>query len=317
MTMKTILFTLLLFITVSYGNVSQKRFNVERTPATSVQTIAEDTISVQVPAQVQKSFFLKSSAWQELVSLQKDLRDRLTAYLKAMKEGDDKVISWFLLICFIYGLVHALGPGHGKSVVAGYFLARRGKWWHGVSLGFSITMIHTMSAVILLFVLFLLARTMVFSTFELSRMAIEKASYLLVVFTGLILIGASIFNRIKIKKEKSSNSIIETQASWKELLAISFITGIVPCPAVALVVFFCLLQGLYGMALLGALAIGFGMAFTNILFGVGTIFLRRGIDHGAHKIGFLTQNVNMIVSLCGGILVSITGLLLFFSVSGP
>lgn len=314
--MKTILFALLLLITVSFGNVSQKRFNVERTPATSVQTIAEDTISVQVPTQVQKSFFLKSGAWQELVSLQKKLRDKLTAYLKAMKEGDDKVIGWFFLICFIYGLVHALGPGHGKSVVAGYFLARRGKWWHGVSLGFSITMIHTMSAVILLFVLFLLARAMVFSTFELSRLAIEKGSYLLVVLTGLILIGASIFNRIKIKQEESSNSIIETQASWKELLAVSFITGIVPCPAVALVVFFCLLQGLYGMALLGALAIGFGMAFTNILFGVGTIFLRQGIDHGAHKIGFLTQNVNMIVSLCGGILVSVTGLLLFLSISG-
>ena len=315
--MKIILFTLLLFITVSYGNVSQKRFNVEATPATSVQTVAEDTVFVEVPIQAQSSFFLKSSAWQKLVSLQKDLRDQLTAYLRAMKEGDGKVISWFFLVCFIYGLVHALGPGHGKSVVAGYFLARRGKWWHGVGLGFSITMIHTMSAVVLLFVLFLLARAMVFSTFELSRMAIEKASYLLVVLTGLILIGVSIFNRIKTKKVKSSDSIVETQASWKELLAVSFITGIVPCPAVALIVFFCLLQGLFGMALLGALAIGFGMAFTNILFGVGTIFLRQGIHLGANRIGFLTQNVNMIVSLCGGILVSITGLLLFFSVSAP
>jgi ABC-type nickel/cobalt efflux system permease component RcnA len=52
-----------------------------------------------------------------------------------------------------------------KICRGGVFLARRGKWWHGVSLGFSITMIHTMSAVILLFVLFLLARAMVFSYF--------------------------------------------------------------------------------------------------------------------------------------------------------
>lgn len=312
--MKHFLFFLILFAVVAFGNVSQKRFDVTATPATSVKTESHDTVSVDIPLQAKTSFLYKSEVWNKIVSIQKELRYRLTTYLTAMKNGESNVISWFFLICFIYGIIHALGPGHGKSVVVGYFLARRGHWWHGVGLGFSITMIHSMSAVILLFVLFLFAQTMIFPTFEVSRGFIEKASYLLVILMGLFLIVFSIVNWIRNRK-KEPESFVEVQSSWKELLGIAFVTGIVPCPAVALVVFFCLLQGLFLMGFLGAIAIGLGMAITNILFGLGTIFLRKGIEKGAHKVGALSQNVNVIVSLVGGLLVSLTGLLLFFGSS--
>ena len=305
-----------LLVLFSFANVSQKRFDVTPAESATQEQPTETHSTVEVPIQSKTSFFMKSAAWQKLVSVQKDLRDQLTVYLGAMHDRDSKVIGWFLIICLVYGLVHALGPGHGKSVVAGYFLARRGNWLQGVSLGFSITMIHTMSAVVLLFVLYIFARAVVFSTFELSRLAIEKGSYLLIVVTGFILIMASIVSFIKRKNKEGETCPAEPTASWKELLTVAFVTGIVPCPAVALIVFFCLLHGLPGMALLGALAIGFGMAITNISFGLGTILLRRGIDKGIKCTGAFAENINIVVSLCGGLLVSATGILLFLSASG-
>ena len=305
-----------LFAAFSFANVSQKRFNMAPTESAVQDKSPENPSTVEIPVQSKSSFFLKSAAWQKLVSVQKDLRNRLTSYLEAMHDGEFKVIGWFLIICLIYGLVHALGPGHGKSVVAGYFLARRGNWLQGVGLGFSITMIHTMSAVVLLFVLYIFARAVVFSTFELSRLAIEKASYLLIIVTGFILIVASIISFVKRKNKKDEMCSAEPTASWKELLGVAFVTGIVPCPAVALIVFFCLLHGLPGMALLGAFAIGLGMAITNISFGLGTILLSRGIDKGVKCTGVFAENINIVVSLCGGLLVSATGILLFLSASG-
>ncbi|MFA6836860.1 MAG: hypothetical protein WCR04_10725 [Fibrobacteraceae bacterium] len=65
----------------------------------------------------------------------------------------------------------------------------------------------------------------------------------------------------------------------------AFITGIVPCPAVALIVFFCLSNNLPGIALLDAAAIGMGMAITNTAFGLAPIFMRRGIDIGLSRFG--------------------------------
>src|SRR5256885_6852539 len=56
--------------------------------------------------------------------------------------------SWTLVIvCFGYGIVHTLGPGHGKAVVVAYFLdsARPRAWLEGVFAGSWIAFTHTRS----------------------------------------------------------------------------------------------------------------------------------------------------------------------------
>ena len=68
------------------------------------------------------------SLYTVIVDEQKVLREKLTAAISAMKSGDWDAIWKFLAICLVYGMLHALGPGHGKSIVVGYFIARRGRW---------------------------------------------------------------------------------------------------------------------------------------------------------------------------------------------
>ena len=53
------------------------------------------------------------------------------------------VVLLSLLIAAFWGAVHALTPGHGKALVAGYLVGTRGKPRHAFALGATVTVTHT------------------------------------------------------------------------------------------------------------------------------------------------------------------------------
>jgi ABC-type nickel/cobalt efflux system permease component RcnA len=70
--------------------------------------------------------------------------DRFTSLV-----SEDEVTVPFLmgamLIAAGFGALHALGPGHGKTVVAAYLVGERGTARHAVALGLMVTATHTVS----------------------------------------------------------------------------------------------------------------------------------------------------------------------------
>src|SRR6266568_4638067 len=50
-----------------------------------------------------------------------------------------------LAAAFAFGAVHALSPGHGKTLVAAYLVGSRGTPRHAVFLGLMVTFTHTIS----------------------------------------------------------------------------------------------------------------------------------------------------------------------------
>jgi ABC-type nickel/cobalt efflux system permease component RcnA len=57
---------------------------------------------------------------------------------------DTKRGFWMLLwLAGTLGAVHALTPGHGKTLVAAYLVGERGTTWHAVLLGLATTLTHT------------------------------------------------------------------------------------------------------------------------------------------------------------------------------
>jgi ABC-type nickel/cobalt efflux system permease component RcnA len=64
---------------------------------------------------------------------------------------------WVLLILAgFFGAVHALAPGHGKTLVAAYLVGEHGTVWHALILGLVTTITHTGAVVILAGVLLIL-----------------------------------------------------------------------------------------------------------------------------------------------------------------
>ena len=307
-----VFFLILILSLTASAAVKKKRFDVGTTDAAtaSVEAVvdtasAEQAVSSVQPTSTQTSFVTIIS------QAQKTLREKITAAISSMKSGDWGAIWKFLAICLIYGMLHALGPGHGKSIVVGYFIARRGRWRQGVALGAGITVVHTLSAVLLLLILYAIFKTTVFPAFETSRMGVEKASYILIMITGLLLVVLAIRDLLKRKKIESEHSeIMPPTAKWREIIGVAAITGIVPCPAVALIVLFCLLNSMVALSLLGALVICIGMTITNVAFGIAAVAFRKGIDAGSKHSRFATT-IYTVATLAGGILIFASGLLLF------
>ena len=311
-----LLLVLLLAVAASAA-VKKKRFDMGGASDAPVATEV-------APAEPEKPAEESRAILTVIAEEQKVLREKLTTAISAMKRGDWDAIWKFLAICLVYGMLHALGPGHGKSIVVGYFIARRGRWRQGVALGAGITVTHTMSAVLLLLILYAIFKATVFTAFETGRIGIERASYALVMLTGVLLVVLGIKDFITQRKQakiaakggavardgECAESKLPPIARWREILGVAAVTGIVPCPAVALIVLFCLLNSMVALSLLGAFVICIGMTITNVAFGIAAVAFRKGIDKGSAHTRIATK-IYTVATLAGGVIIFISGLLLF------
>ena len=348
---KSIVFLLVLLLAVAApAAVKKKRFDVgggdapaatevvtpaeesaSAVPETAAEPAVEKTAAVVPAAGSEKPAEKTRSLYTVIAEEQKVLREKLTAAISAMKSGEWDAIWKFLFICLVYGMLHALGPGHGKSIVVGYFIARRGRWRQGVALGAGITVTHTMSAVLLLLILYAIFKATVFNAFETGRIGIERASYALIMLTGVLLVVLGIRDVIKSRRgcecaarietaegaaqdgacaESGSGIALPPVARWREIIGVAAVTGIVPCPAVALIVLFCLLNSMVALSLLGALVICIGMTITNVAFGIAAVAFRKGIDKGSAHTRIATK-IYTVATLAGGVIIFVSGLLLF------
>jgi ABC-type nickel/cobalt efflux system permease component RcnA len=87
----------------------------------------------------------------EMALLLKNLAIQLGTLLENIK-NEHSVLSIIslLTLSFLYGLVHAAGPGHGKTLVASYFTSNDKNYKKALSLSFMIATVHTVSALIIL-----------------------------------------------------------------------------------------------------------------------------------------------------------------------
>ncbi|MFT4974444.1 MAG: nickel/cobalt exporter [Myxococcota bacterium] len=71
--------------------------------------------------------------------------------LQALLRGDltPATIAWAFLLAIILGAVHALSPGHGKTLVAAYLLGERQTIRHAFWLGIIVTVTHTLGVYVL------------------------------------------------------------------------------------------------------------------------------------------------------------------------
>ena len=128
--------------------------------------------------------FLSQTGWMAWIfAKQAEFYRSLSGFIRASK--DDGTAMWALFgVSFLYGIFHAVGPGHGKAVISSYLVANEETWRRGVTLSFVAAAIQSVVAVIVVAI----AAVVLGATAKaigVTVHVVEIVSYVLVILIGL------------------------------------------------------------------------------------------------------------------------------------
>ena len=169
-----------------------------------------------------------------------------------------------LLLAAFWGAAHALTPGHGKAIVAGYLVGSRGRPRHAVFLGLIVTVTHTVGVFALGLVTLLLSQFIV----------PERLYPWLTVFSGLLVIavGASVL-RSRLRHRPAPGHAHHhdhhhhhDELGARGLLGVGVAAGLLPCPSALVVLLsaIALHRIALGLALIFAFSVGLAATITSI-----------------------------------------------------
>ncbi len=157
-----------------------------------------DSGAPSLPVGGQKDI-VTQTAEQVVPELAKRTPQEILLDLVRAKEFSVSFYIFALGISLALGALHALTPGHGKTVVAAYLVGSRGTAWHAVVLGSVVTLTHT-GSVFLLGIITLAASQYILPTSIIP--ALEIVSGLMIVGLGFYLL----WQRFLVLKGKNFNT---------------------------------------------------------------------------------------------------------------
>lgn len=90
-----------------------------------------------------------TQAWTWLLTQQSRMNRDMAGAVKDLKSGDPmRAAGLLILIAFLYGVLHAAGPGHGKAVISSYVLTNEETVRRGIALSFLSALFQAISAIV-------------------------------------------------------------------------------------------------------------------------------------------------------------------------
>ncbi|MEA1955705.1 MAG: high frequency lysogenization protein HflD [Campylobacterota bacterium] len=229
----------------------------------------------------------------KITSWQYELNRFISSHIREIQDEASITATLTIIgVAFLYGLIHATGPGHGKALVAFYFTSNKSDYKKAFKMGYLISVFHAFSALIFTFGIYFILEKMFRKNFnEFSSIAMS-ISAVMIILVGLYLVYEAYMGRKdKEKKIKKSN---------KSEVAVAFSAGIVPCPGVMTIVLFCIILGQYTLGILSAVAMSIGMGLTISLAGIFSIAINKKAGNFLNSYGFILEMLGAFLVLCLG-----------------
>lgn len=183
----------------------------------------------------------------------------LSSHFRAIDDGNVAPMLLIFLLSFGYGVVHAIGPGHGKALVAGYLLANPTKRAHVFQIGFLIAIVHALSALVVTLAATYLIQISAMKFFRQVNPPLFQISGALIVLMGCWLLY-DVWRSRKMTKES-----VRPQ---KSRFGVVVLAGVVPCPGVITLCFFAITLGHITIGMIAAVFMSLGMGLTISLAGL-------------------------------------------------
>jgi len=236
---------------------------------------------------------MSSMQWQKEIN--KELSDLLyDAQTHLLSAG-----SSLILLSFIYGILHSLGPGHGKLIVSTYVATHPTKVKISLILTVLSALLQAVVAITLVSILLVVFNS---SMHEINGEAnrLISLSFYIVIVLGVIIVMRNIrllFKTFTLKSKKlnihrlspltknetesdtcscghvhfASANEINKASSLKEYLAVIFSVGLRPCTGAIMVLLFANMLDLYWLGVVSAFAMAVGTALTTSVIALMTV----------------------------------------------
>jgi nickel/cobalt exporter len=235
------------------------------------------TTSAEAPSgpSLSARLMARITAWQTAFN-----RD-LTAALKALRDGG--AFWWLGGISFLYGIVHAAGPGHGKVVISTYLVANEARVRRGVVIAFIAALAQAVVAVALIGVMAMILN-MTSMAIDNTAKAFEAGSFALVAVLGVYLLvrkGRETWALLQGGEAHSHDhghghhhhghgahachhhaAPIETKPGLSGAAAAVLSVGVRPCSGALVVLVFALAQGVFWAGVASTFLMALGTAIT-------------------------------------------------------
>jgi len=207
------------------------------------------------------------------------------AALIARRDPSFGVVLVSLLVAALWGAAHALTPGHGKALVAGYLVGTRGRPRHAFALGATVTVTHTAGVFGLGLV-----------TLGLSTVIVPERLYpWLTLVSGLLVVGVGacvLLGRLRSARVGANRHELDHThhhdhphphhhhppvrgLETRGIVGIGVAAGLLPCPSALVVLLsaIALHRIALGLALIVAFSVGLAATITGI--GLVAVLARR------------------------------------------
>jgi ABC-type nickel/cobalt efflux system permease component RcnA len=280
---------------------------------------------------------LNSIIWQ------RELHQELAGLLQQVKANPQKAGLTLMGFSLIYGIVHAIGPGHGKIVITTYLATHPSRLKNSLKLTFASAVVQGLVAVLLvtlmLGVLQLSSRQLHQSSFWL-----ERGSFILVMLLGVLLCWRALkrcyftLKSLKPRRGLAINSLrpladnhvhdehcgcghqhlptdqqLQAGSDWRTQATIVLAMGLRPCSGAIMVLLFSKVIGVYLWGVLSALVMALGTSITVSLIGLLVFYSRAmAVKLSAKRTPAAWQTVAWsALALTGGLILLLAGVLLY------
>ena len=215
---------------------------------------------------------------------QKFLQGELASALVAVHGGDLAAIATVIGVCALYGVVHAIGPGHGKLLIGGAAITSQRTAYRMASIGLTASLVQGATAILLVY-----GGLGIFSLATRSLIGVSESWLTAASYIAIAVIGGWIFWRggrlaLSLSTAKVNNTHVshegcaagcrhaptpqeaEKADNWRHTLALIASIGMRPCSGALIVLALSWrfeIQAV-GVASVIAMALGTGMVVAAV-----------------------------------------------------
>jgi nickel/cobalt transporter (NicO) family protein len=223
------------------------------------------------------------------LTFQRETNRLIAQHMRAIREGQGSLpLVIGAGLAFLYGVLHALGPGHGKLVVVSYFLSREARIGRGLLMGLQIAIFHVISAIVVVALADLLLRR-AFGGAPAEVAGVRLFSYGLIASIGAVMLAQA----IRRSQQRRAGIVVadgccgahvahdhRPAGAAREQMqqgGLSLGVGLVPCTGAVLILLYAVANDMLFAGVLLAAAIAAGMAITMGGLGILAVIARQAV----------------------------------------